>query len=149
MELQTIEQQYRTLKLIWFVLLFSQMMFLLVIFLAKPDIFRVDFSKPVSGGEFSMFVIVFAILAITNLMISFVLEKRCISQAIEKQDAQYVRLGLILGCAFCESISLLGMVLAFAFGYQYFFLWFALGISAIILHFPKRGNLIAANRKNL
>ena len=149
METQTIEQQYRTLKLIWFVLLFSQTMFLLVIFLAKPDIFQPDFSKPVSGGENSMFVAVFAILAITNLTISFVLEKRCISQAIEKQDGQYVRLGLILGCAFCESISLLGMVLAFAFGYQYFFVWFALGITGIILHFPKRNNLVAANRKSL
>lgn len=149
MEIQTIEQQYRTLKLIWFVLLFSQTMFLLVIYLSKPEIFQVDFSKPVSGGENSIFVVVFAFLAITNLMISFILEKRCVSQAIEKQDGQYVRLGLILGCAFCESISLLGMVLAFAFGYQYFFLWFALGIAAIILHFPKRGNLVAANRKNL
>ena len=119
MQNQTIEQQYRTLKLIWFVLLFSQTMFLLVIFLSKPDIFQIDLSKPVSGGENSMFVIVFAILAITNLTISFVLEKRCVSQAIEKQDGQYVRLGLILGCAFCESISLLGMVLAFAFLYQF------------------------------
>ncbi len=149
MEIQTIKQQYRTLKLIWFVLLFSQTMFLLVVLLAKPDIFQVDFSKPVSGGEFSMFVVIFAFLAITNLTISFVLEKRCVSQAIEKQDGQYVRLGLILGCAFCESISLLGMVLAFAFGYQYFFLWFALGFLGIILHFPKRANLVAANRSNL
>ncbi|MBA2736059.1 MAG: hypothetical protein H0U50_04630 [Pyrinomonadaceae bacterium] len=147
MQNQTIEQQYRTLKLIWFVLLFSQTMFLLVIFLSKPDIFRFDFSKPLLGGENSVLVIAFAVLAITNLTISFVLEKRCISQAIEQQNAQYVRLGLILGCAFCESISLLGMVLAFAFGYQYFFLWFALGITGIILHFPKRNILIAANHK--
>ena len=147
MQNQTIEQQYRILKLIWFVLLFSQTMFLLVIFLSKPDIFRFDFSKPLLGGENSVLVIAFAVLAITNLTISFVLEKRCISQAIEQQDGQYVRLGLILGCAFCESISLLGMVLAFAFLYQYFFLWFALGFLGIVLHFPKLDNLIAANHK--
>jgi magnesium-transporting ATPase (P-type) len=147
MQNQTIEQQYRTLKLIWFVLLFSQTMFLLVVFLSKPEIFQIDLSKPVSGGKNSMFVIVFAILAITNLTISFVLEKRCVRQAIETQDGQYVRLGLILGCAFCESISLLGMVLAFAFSYQYFILWFALGFLGIVLHFPKLDNLTAANYK--
>jgi hypothetical protein len=37
--------------------------------------------------------------------------------------------------------------MAFAFSYQYFFLWFALGILGMILHFPKRDNLIAAAYK--
>jgi hypothetical protein len=147
MQNQTIEQQYRTLALIWFVLLFSQTMFLLVIYLSKPEIFRIDFSKPVLNGENTVFVAAFAILAITNLIISFVMKRRCFEQAIEKQDSQYVRMGLIIACAFCESISLLGMVLAFAFEYQYFFLWFALGITGIILHFPKRDSLIAASYK--
>ena len=147
MQNQTIEQQYRTLALIWFVLLFSQTMFLLVIYLSKPEIFRFDFSKLILGGENSIFVAAFAILAITNIAISFVMKRRCFEQAIEKQDTQYVRMGLIIACAFCESISLLGMVLAFAFSYQYFFLWFALGITGIILHFPKRDSLIAASYK--
>jgi hypothetical protein len=47
----------------------------------------------------------------------------------------------------CEAISLLGVALAFAFSYQYFFLWFALGILGTILHFPKRDNLVAASYK--
>lgn len=147
MQNQTIEQQYRTLALIWFVLLFSQMMFLLVIYLSKPEVFRFDFSKSVLNGENTIFVAAFAILAITNLVISFVMKRRCFEQAIEKQETQYVRMGLIIACAFCESISLLGMVLAFAFEYQYFFLWFALGSLGIILHFPKRDSLIAASYK--
>ena len=144
---QTIEQQYCTLALIWFVLLFSQTMFLLVIYLSKPEAFRFDFSRPISGGENSILITAFAILAIANLAISFVMKRRCFEQAIEKQETQYVRMGLIIGCAFCESISLLGMVLAFAFEYQYFFLWFAVGITGIILHFPRRADLIAAGYK--
>lgn len=147
MQNQTVEQQYRTLAVLWFVFLSSQAMFLLVLYLSKPEVFRFDFAEPLSGGENSIFVIAFAALATTNLAISFVIKKRCVKQAIETQDSQYVRLGLILGCAFCESISLLGMVLAFAFSYQYFFLWFALGFLGIVLHFPKRDDLAAATYK--
>jgi hypothetical protein len=147
MENQTVRQEYRTLRLIWFVLLFSQAMFLIVLFTAKPEVFRFDSAAPVLSGENSIFFIVFASLALTNLALSFVIKKRCVQQGIEKQGAQYVRLGLIVGCAFCESISVMGMILAFAFSYQYFFLWFALGVTGIVLHFPKRADLLAASYK--
>lgn len=147
MENQTVKQEYRTLLLIWFVLLFSQAMFLIVLFTSKPEVFSFDSSVPASDERNSIYVIVFAVLALTNLAISFVIKNRCVQQAIEKQDIQYVRLGLIIGCAFCESISVMGMILAFAFAYHYFFLWFGLGITGIILHFPKHGNLVAASYK--
>jgi F0F1-type ATP synthase membrane subunit c/vacuolar-type H+-ATPase subunit K len=147
MEKQTVEQHYRVLMVIWFVLLSSQMMFFLILYLSKPEVYSFDFSEPISGGENMILVTAFAILAVTNLVISFVMKNRCFEQAIEKQDAQYVRMGVILACAFCESISLMGLVLALIFSYQYFFLWFALGIIGIILHFPKRQPLIAADSK--
>lgn len=140
------EENYKTLALIWFALLASQIMFLVVIFFAKPEVFRFDFSKPVLG-ENAMIVLAFAFLAITNFALSFIMKKRSYQQAIEKQEISYVQTGLILACAFCEAISLLGMVLAFAFAYQYFFLWFALGILGIILHFPRRDDVIAASYK--
>jgi hypothetical protein len=38
-------------------------------------------------------------------------------------------------------------MLAFVADYQYFFLWFILGIGATIFHFPRRDNLIAAGYK--
>jgi len=79
--------------------------------------------------------------------LSFVLRKRFINQAINEQKLQLVQTAMIIGCALCESITLFGVVLAFAQNYQYFFLWFALGILGIILHFPRRENLIAASYK--
>lgn len=139
-----IEQQYRILMIIWFVLLFSQTMFPVVIYFSKAEVFSFDFSKPWLGENPAM-TIAFAILAIVNLVISFVIEKRCVEQAIAERKFQYIQTGLIIACALCEAISLLGMVLAFTFAYQYFFLWFALGILGIILHFPKRDNVIAAS----
>ncbi|MBK9162903.1 MAG: hypothetical protein IPM21_03185 [Acidobacteria bacterium] len=56
----------------------------------------------------------------------------------------YVMTGLIVACAVCESISLMGFVLAIAFGYQYFFFWFIIGIIGIFMHFPRRQHLLEA-----
>ncbi len=140
------EQAYRTLMLIWVALLASQFMFLVVIFFAKPEVFKFDFNKPLFG-ENAAIVIAFAFLAITNFALSFIMKKRSFEQAVEKQQIAYVQTGLILACAFCEAISLLGMVLAFAFSYQYFFAWFALGILGFLLHFPRRDDVIAASYK--
>lgn len=140
------EQAYRTLAIIWFALLASQFMFLVVVFFSKPEVYKFDFNKPLLG-ENAMVVILFAVLAIANFVLSFVMKKRAFEQAIAEQKIAYVQTGLILACAFCEAISLLGLVLAFAFSYQYFVAWFALGILGIILHFPRRDAVIAASYK--
>ncbi len=140
------EGAYRTLVLLWFALLISQVMFLVIIFVAKPEVYRFDFSKPILG-ENAPVIIGLTVLALANFGLSFVMKKRSYEQAIAEQKIALVQTGLIIACALCETISLLGIVLAFAFSYQYFFLWFALGILGIILHFPRRDTLIAASYK--
>ena len=141
------EHTYKTLLMIWLALLVSQGTLLVVVFFSKPEVFRFDFSKPFFFGETPVLLLVFALLAFVNFGLSFFMKKRAFQQAIEKQQISYVQTGLILALAFCESISLIGIVLAFAFAYQYFFLWFALGILGIILHFPRREDVIAASYK--
>ncbi len=140
------EQAYRTLAIIWVALLSSQFMFLVIIFFSKPEILRFDFNKPLLG-ENAVMIIAFAALAIANFALSFIMKKRAFEQAIAEQKIAYIQTGLILACAFCEAISLLGIVLAFAFSYQYFFAWSALGILGILLHFPRRDDVIAASYK--
>lgn len=141
-----VEGQYKTLAIIWFALLVSQIVLVVVIFFAKPEVFRFDFSKSLLG-ENTMMTVMFALLAISNLVMSFVLSRKYINQAIAEQKPALVQTAMIVGCALCEAISLFGVAMAFAFSYQYFFLWFALGIVGTILHFPKRDNLIAASYK--
>ena len=131
---------------IWLALLASQVMLLVVIFFAKPEVFRLDWSQPLLG-KIPMMTLMFALLAISNLVLSFVFSRKYIGQAISEQKPALVQMAMILGCALCEAISLFGVVMAFAFSYQYFFLWVALGITGTILHFPKRDNLIAASYK--
>lgn len=141
-----VETQYRTMTVLWAALLFSQVMLLVILFIVKPEIFKVDLSKsPLS--ENPAMIIVLAVLGILTFLLSFVLSKNFINQAISEQKTTLVQSALIIGCALCEATSLFGYVLAFALTYQYFFLWFALGILGMILHFPKRDNLIAASYK--
>ena len=143
---KNVEQNYKTLAIIWFALLLSQVMFLVISFVAKPDLFKFDLNKPIFG-ENAVIIGAFAFLAIVNFALSFVMKKRSYQQAIAEQNIALVQTGLILACAFCEAISLLGLVLAFAFSYQYFFAWIVLGIVGILLHFPRRDDVIAANYK--
>lgn len=145
-ENRNVEHLFRTLAIVWAILLLSQFMFIFVLTQAKPELFKFDFTAPILG-ENAIFVIAFAMMAIINLVISFVIRKRCNEQAIAEQKPSLVQTGLVIACAFCEAISLFGMVLAFAFSYQYFFAWFALGIFGILLHFPRRADLIAASYK--
>jgi hypothetical protein len=75
------------------------------------------------------------------------LKRKFINQAINEQKTDLVQTAVIIGCALCEATTLFGFTLVFISNYPYFFLWFALGILGIILHFPKRDNFIAASYK--
>lgn len=141
-----VEQQYRAMTVIWFALLVSQLMFLFILFFIKPEVYRFDFSAP-PLGESSAIIIVFAFLAVAVVALSFVLKRNFLNRAIAAQNAGLVQSALIVACALCEAASLLGFVLAVAFAYQYFFVWFIAGILGIILHFPQRADLISASYK--
>ena len=69
------------------------------------------------------------------------------AQAIGQKKIHLVQSAVIDGCFFSDLITLLGVALAFAFDYQWFFLWFLLGIGATFLHFPSRKNIDAASYK--
>lgn len=138
-----IDAKYRTMMILWFVLLLTQAMFIGMLFSVKRELFSIDTSQP-ALGEQPLIIAAFAVLAVINLVLSFVMRNRAIEQAIAERKPAYVQTGVILGCAFCESISLLGLLLAFVFSYPYFFVWFAVGIIGIFLHFPRRQHLLDA-----
>ncbi len=142
----SMEEGYKTMVIIWLAMLFAQLMMPVVVYLVRPEVYRFDLTKPVLGDN-PPIVIVFAAVAVINLVLSFVMKKRAFDQAVEKQQIALVQTGQILAYAFCEAISLLGIVLAFVFSYQYFLVWFALGIIGILLHFPRREAVIAASYK--
>ncbi|MEZ5429475.1 MAG: hypothetical protein R2747_24740 [Pyrinomonadaceae bacterium] len=141
-----VEEAYRTLMIIWFGLFMSQLMFFVLVFFAKPELFSLDLSRPALGGN-PPIILIFFLLALSNLVLSLFLGKMFIDRAIEEQKVPLVQTAMIIGCALCESISLLGIFLAFILSYQYFFIWILLGIFGMTLHFPKRAHIQAAGFK--
>ena len=132
--------------IIWLVLLFSQLALFGVAWTIGGEASQANVEYGFLG-PYPLIIIGAVVLALTNLAISIVIRRRSIEQAIVEQNVKYEQTGLIIGCALCESISLIGMVLLFAFLYPYFYYWFALGILGIFLHFPRRNDLINASSK--
>lgn len=145
-ENQTSEQIYKQMALIWASLFMSQFVLLAIVYFSKPDLFKSDFSKPLLGDNV-LITSIFAIISVYILLSSFVLSKRSISKAIEKQDVGLLQTAMIFALALTESVSMFGIILAFVFNYQYFFIWFAVGILGMIFHFPKRENIHLATFK--
>ena len=138
--------QYQTLLILWAALLFSQVLFVVLLFFVKPDLFRFDFSRnPLEPS--STMILGFAVAALTCIALSFAFKRRLYERAVEDQDPAQVQSGMIIALALCEASSLFGLVLALAFDHPYFFLWFILGIGGILLHFPKQTDLLAAGYK--
>jgi F0F1-type ATP synthase membrane subunit c/vacuolar-type H+-ATPase subunit K len=137
---------YQILLIIWVSLLVSQLLFIAIVVLTKPNLFRFDLSQNPLEPSGAM-ILGFAVAAVTCVVLSFAFKRRLYERAVEAQDPAQVQSGLIIALALCEASSLFGLVLAFAFDYPYFFLWFALGVVGMLLHFPKQNDLIAAGYK--
>ena len=140
--------QYQILVVIWAALLMSQVLFVVMLVFTKPDLFRFDFSASPLEPSAPM-ILGLAVAAIVCVVLSFGFKRRLFERAVEEQDPAQVQSGLIIALALCEASSLFGLVLAFAFDYPYFFLWFALGILGMLLHFPRQNDLLAAGYKRI
>jgi F0F1-type ATP synthase membrane subunit c/vacuolar-type H+-ATPase subunit K len=138
------DQKYRTLLILWIVLLFSQLLFAVVIYSVRGDLLASAPPQPFLG-ETPAIVIGAFVLAFSNLIISFVVRKLAIERGVAEQNPSYVQTALLLGCAFCEAVSIIGLVLALAFDYQHFYFFLIAGMAGIFLHFPRRRHLLAAS----
>lgn len=138
-----VEVKYETLVVIWAGLLFSQVVFLALVFFMRPRLFSPAFDQP-ALGEKPLITLVFAVMAIAMIVLSIILRRQHMARAVADRDASCVQTGLVLGCALSEICSILGLVLALAFNYPYFFFWNGLGLLGILYHFPRRGNYDAA-----
>jgi hypothetical protein len=140
--------QLQTMIVLWAALLMSQLLFLLLVFFIKPGLFPPQFSAPLLGDDPAA-VVVLAAAALTVVVISFFVRAQSVRKGIESNNVGLIQTGLIMGCALCETSSLIGVLLAVAFDYRYFFFWIALGIIGMILHFPRRTDIEAANFRKL
>ena len=137
---------YQTLVMLWFAMLSSQLIFLVLVYFLKPGLFTFDESRSVFD-EMPLVTVAFAAIAIVFFVLSFLLSRQHMQRAIQEGDTGCVQTGLVLGCVLSEVSSILGLVLALLLDHPYFYLWIALGTLGILMHFPRKGNLDAARYK--
>lgn len=137
MKKSEVRQFHLILLLIWTVLFISQFLFFAAIYFNRPELFEMD-TDPSLLGESPVLVVIFAFLALIDLGIAGFVRRKGISEAIANKDPKTLQTSLVIGCALCEAISILGMFLAFGFNYPYFYLFFILGAVGIIKQFPRR-----------
>ncbi|REJ77482.1 MAG: hypothetical protein DWQ47_13980 [Acidobacteria bacterium] len=138
-----IPARYQQLIIMWIGLFNSQILFIVLIYFSKSELFSFDPPGPALGDNPPV-TIAFAIIAITLVGASFVLKSIYYKRSVDAQDPELVKTGLIIAMALCEGASLLGVLSAFVFNYQYFFAFIALALAGMIFHFPMRSTLMNA-----
>ncbi|MFN6962458.1 MAG: hypothetical protein ACK4S4_01700 [Pyrinomonadaceae bacterium] len=134
--------KYESLVVIWASLLASQVVFAIVIYAIRPELLSVDLSRPPLGDQ-PLITLAFIASAIVFFVLSFVLSAQHMRRAVRDRDAGCVQTGLVLGCALGEVPSVLGLILALVWEYQYFFIWILLGALSVLFHFPRKSALEA------
>ena len=141
-----LNKTYQVLITIWAVILFSQFIFVLVLFVVKRELFNFDFTQPIAGRE-PVMTAALALLGITSFLVSFIWRARFIKRSVIEQKIGLVQSGMLVGIALSDAVTLFGLMTAFLYDYPYFFLFIGLGILGALLHFPKREDLMAASFK--
>jgi hypothetical protein len=132
-------KRHQTMITLWFGLLASVgMYFLMTIFLrAKADdglVYRPSSTLTLTLTALGFFIVV----------ISFAVKRKLLNQSVEQQNLAAVQVAMIVACAMCEVSALLGLVVFFIFGSPEYYLLFFFAAAGMVLHFPRRSQLEAA-----
>jgi hypothetical protein len=88
---------------------------------------------------------VFAAISAIFFLLSFVLKGRLLAQSVREQRPELVQSAMILAVALCEPIALLGMMAYLTTGTRYYYIFFIVSVIGILLHMPRRNQLLAAS----
>jgi len=133
---QNIELRMRTMRILWFSLLMSIVIYyLLTIFVA-----RTGDAQPNS----TLFLVLVGI-ALSTTLFSFLVKSKLIDRAVELQQVARVQQAYIVAMALCEVAALLGLLDYFATGDRYYYVLFIIALLGQLLHFPQREHVVNAS----
>lgn len=138
-----IDLRYRTMLILWFALMMSVVMYVLMVVVIKQGP-----GGPEPPPDNRMLSFILAGVGAFSAVISFPIRSKFLQQSVEKQDLRLVQTALIVGCALCEIPALLALLARFILPGNDYLLLFAISLIAMALHFPRRSNLLAASYKN-
>jgi F0F1-type ATP synthase membrane subunit c/vacuolar-type H+-ATPase subunit K len=133
------EARLRTLRILWAAFLATVGVYALVSYVI------VDRSATPAAGSETMIYIFFA-LGLSSVVASVAIKANFFRKAAREGRPQLVHTGLILAVALCEAAAILGFVALLLYVNPLAYLLYALAALAIILHFPRREQLLAVSR---
>jgi hypothetical protein len=131
------DARYRVMLILWFAMLMSTaVLFSLTLLIERP---RADGSESV--------VWILMALAVSVFLLSFILRRKLQAQAVAGQRPELVQSAMILALALCEAAAIFGLLIYFVSTTPYYYLFFIIGLVGMLLHLPRRDQLLAASYK--
>jgi len=132
----TIEMRYRTIFILWFAMVMSVMMLLVLTqFIPANENSNLKLSLILNSA------------GIVPLGMSFLLKQRILDQAVTQQRLDLVQSAYVLAFALCEMAALLGLMDHFLSGSRYYYVGFLFGGLGLLLHFPRKQHLLDASQQ--
>ena len=135
---RSVEALYRVQFIIWLAILFTVCMFLFITTIIEV---------PPDRSRDPLLVWILLIVSISAVILSFVLWRRFLAQAIEKQNPALLQTGLIIALSLCEVAGMLGIFIFFVNGTPYYYLFFIISALGILLRMPRQDHIRAATFK--
>jgi F0F1-type ATP synthase membrane subunit c/vacuolar-type H+-ATPase subunit K len=133
----------RTLRILWGAYLITVCLFVLVNYLARPS---ADVLAK-GGRDNPPLLYGLAVAGLSMVIMSFVVKGGFYRKAAEQRQSAHLQTGFILAMVLCETAVLFGLVGLFITWNRFAYLLFVLGALGMILHFPRREQLLAAYYK--
>lgn len=130
-----IHTRHRTLLIIWAAMLMTVGIYFALAFAMR--------TAPGEEGDETVLLVLIATGA-TIALASFIIKQRFLSRAVAEQKPDMVTTAYIVGLAMSEAAGLLGLVSAFIFGGTLPYILFLIAAVGMLLHFPRRDDLLAA-----
>ena len=135
-----VDARHRTMLIVWFMILMSVgMIFFLTLVIQRPA----------ADGSDNTLLLVFAAASIFPFLLSFVIKRKLLAQSVTEQKPALVQSAMIVAVALCESVGLFGLMVYFTTTTPYYYVFFIVSVIGILLHMPRRDQLLAASYKTL
>jgi hypothetical protein len=135
---ENIELKLRTMRILWIAMILSIVgYFVLTLFLGRSE--DVERNPTLS--------LVLLGVAMSAVLISFLIKSKILNRAFEQQQVQLVQMGYIVALAICEAGGLLGFLDFLLTGDPYYYVLLIIGVLGQLLHFPRREHFLNAAGK--
>jgi hypothetical protein len=130
------ELKIRTLRILWLALIVSiGLYYALTVFIGPREEIEPN----------QMVTVVLAVIALSTILISFLIKSKLLTRAVEQQQVQLVQQAYIVAWALTEAAAILGLLDFFLTGHRHYYILFIIAALGQVLHFPRRDHVANAS----